>query len=40
MDTHDILKQLQEGDISLEEAEHFLRRQPFDELGYAKLDMH
>ena len=40
MDTHEILKQLQEGDISLEEAEHFLRRQPFDELGYAKLDMH
>lgn len=40
MNTRDILQQLQEGKISLEEAEGFLKKQPFEELGYAKLDMH
>ena len=24
----------------LEEAEHYFRKAPFDEMGYAKLDMH
>ena len=40
MDTREILEKLQKGDVSLEEAEHLLRRQPYEELGYAKLDMH
>lgn len=40
MQTRDILKQLQEGQITLEQAEGFLKKQPFDELGYAKLDTH
>ena len=40
METRDILKQLQAGQISLEEAESYLKKQPFDELGYAKLDTH
>ena len=26
--------------MSVEEAEGFLRRKPFEEMGYAKLDMH
>ena len=26
--------------MSVEEAERYFRRQPFEELGYAKLDMH
>lgn len=26
--------------MSVEEAEGFLRREPFEEMGYAKLDMH
>jgi hypothetical protein len=40
METRDILEQLQKGDISLEEAEQALRRAPFEEMGYAKLDTH
>lgn len=40
MVTRDILKQLQSGQISLDEAESYLKKQPFDELGYAKLDTH
>lgn len=40
MDTREILEKLQRGDVSLEEAERLLRRQPYEELGYAKLDMH
>ena len=40
METRDILKQLQAGQISLEEAESYFKKQPFDELGYAKLDTH
>ena len=40
MDTRDILRQVQQGKMSLEEAEGHLRREPFEEMGYAKLDMH
>jgi hypothetical protein len=40
MDLHNILTQLQNGDLSVEQAEGFLKRQPFEELGYAKLDTH
>lgn len=40
METREVLEQLKRGDISVEEAEGYLRRQPFEELGYAKLDMH
>lgn len=40
MDPHDILVKLKNGDITLEKAEQFFRRQPFEELGYAKLDTH
>lgn len=40
METHEILEQLKQGKISVEEAEGRLRRQPFEEMGYAKLDMH
>lgn len=40
METRDILSSLQKNEISLDEAEHLLRRQPFEEMGYAKLDMH
>ena len=40
MDTREILEQLQKGQISLDQADHLLRRQPYEELGYAKLDMH
>lgn len=41
MDTHELLVKLQQGEISVEEAEQYLRRQPYEEeLGYAKLDVH
>ena len=40
MEAHEILTKLQQGEISVEEAELFFRRQPFEELGYAKLDTH
>lgn len=40
MDTREILEQLKQGAISVEDAEHALRVQPFDDLGYAKLDTH
>lgn len=40
MDTREILEQLKSGKLSVEEAEGYLRRQPFEEMDYAKLDMH
>ncbi len=40
MDTREILEQLQNGQITLDQADGLLRRQPYEELGYAKLDMH
>lgn len=40
METHDILLKLKNGDISVEEAEQYFRKKPFEEMGYAKLDTH
>lgn len=40
MDTRDVLTRLKDGEITVEEAELYFRRQPFEELGYAKLDTH
>ena len=40
MVTREILEKLQAGQITLEEAESYLKKQPYDELGYAKLDTH
>ena len=40
METYDILQKLKNNEITVEEAELYLRRQPFEELGYAKLDTH
>lgn len=40
MDTREILEKVKRGEISVEEAEGFFRREPFEELGYAKLDFH
>lgn len=40
METREVLEQLKNGSISIEEAEQFFRREPFEELGYAKLDTH
>lgn len=40
MDTTEILKKVKSGALSVAEAEQYLRRAPFEELGYAKLDTH
>ncbi len=40
MDTRKMLEQVKSGVMSVDEAEAFLRRQPFLEMGYAKLDTH
>ncbi|MDD7738895.1 MAG: nickel pincer cofactor biosynthesis protein LarB [Fusicatenibacter sp.] len=40
MEAKEILTKVQNHEISVEEAEHFFRRQPFEEMGYAKLDTH
>ena len=40
METREILQKVKSGEITLEEAEQFFRREPFQEMGYAKLDMH
>lgn len=40
MEVKHLLKQVKEGTISLEEAERRLKKQPFEDLGFAKLDYH
>lgn len=40
METHDILLKLKNGEISVEEAEQYIRRLPYEEMGFAKLDTH
>lgn len=40
MEARQVLEQLQKGDISVKEAEQFFRREPFEEMGYAKIDTH
>lgn len=40
MEAREILEQVKAGRISIEEAEKYFRKQPFEELGYAKLDTH
>ena len=40
MELHELLEQVKSGTVSIQEAEGLLRRAPFDDLGYAKLDLH
>ena len=40
METREILELVKNGSMSVEEAEGHFRRQPFEDMGYAKLDMH
>ena len=40
MDTRAVLERFKEGKISLDEAEKFFRQEPFEDMEYAKLDMH
>jgi len=40
MEIREILEQVKAGRLPVEEAERYFRKQPFEELGYAKLDSH
>lgn len=40
MDVKELLRQVQNGQVSVEDAQERLRRLPFEDLGYAKLDHH
>lgn len=40
MEAREILEQVKAGKISIDDAEKFFKKQPFEELGYAKLDSH
>ena len=40
MEAREILTKFKNNEISLEEAEHYFRKEPFEEMGeYAKLDL-
>ena len=40
METREILELVKSGSMSVEEAERRFRRKPFEDMGYAKLDIH
>ncbi len=40
MEAREVLEQVKAGSITIEEAEKYFKKQPFEELGYAKLDTH
>lgn len=40
MQTKEVLEKVKNGEISIEEAELFFRKKPFEDMGYAKLDTH
>ncbi|MCM1136071.1 MAG: nickel pincer cofactor biosynthesis protein LarB [Clostridium sp.] len=40
MEAREVLEQVKAGSLSVEEAEKYFRRQPYEEMGYAKLDTH
>lgn len=40
MDIDEILKKVQNGELSIEEAHQYLKVNPYENLGYAKLDTH
>ncbi|MBO7366815.1 MAG: hypothetical protein J6U28_08995, partial [Bacteroidales bacterium] len=40
METKELLEKVRSGEISVDEAEARLRRKPFEDLGFAKLDSH
>ena len=40
MEVKEVLEQVRDGSMSVNDAEAYFRRQPLEELGYAKLDTH
>lgn len=39
MDSREVLEKVRAGEISVEEAEQYFSRKPFEDMGFAKLDM-
>lgn len=37
MEAREVLTKFKQNEITLEEAEHYFRKQPFEEMDYAKL---
>lgn len=40
MEAREVLEMVKSGEMSVEEAQQYFQRQPYEEMGYAKLDMH
>lgn len=40
MQTREVLEKVKCGELTVEEAESFFRRKPFEDMGFAKTDMH
>lgn len=40
MEAREVLNRVKNGEISVEEAEKYFKKEPYEELGYAKLDLH
>ncbi len=40
MDVRELLRQVREGTLEIEEAERQLKKLPYEDLGFAKLDHH
>lgn len=40
MELRELLEQVKNGELSVEDAEKHMRMQPFEDMGFAKLDMH
>ncbi len=40
MEVRELLGQVKNGEVSIEDAERYLKRRPFEEMGYATLDSH
>lgn len=40
MNANEVLKAVKDGTLSVEEAEAYFRRQPFEDLGFGKVDLH
>ena len=40
MEAHEVLEQVKSGKMTVEEAEQFFKREPFEEMDYAKIDSH
>ncbi len=40
MEAREVLNRVKNGEISVEEAEKYFKREPYEELGHAKLDLH